>query len=73
MEGMSAEDIEVKLYTTTDEHKIHIVIHESENIQEDDAGLQCELKVKRIEANGNEFRVMYERRPRARPRRTPEL
>ena len=48
---MSAEDIEIKLHTTTDEQKIHIVIHESENIQEDDAGLQCEVKVKRIEAN----------------------
>ena len=70
----AADDIEIKLYTSTDEHKIHIVSRETRNIRrEDDAGLQCELKVKRIEANGNEVRVMYERKPRSRPRRTPEL
>ena len=49
MEGMSAaDDIEIKLYTSTDEHKIHIVSRETRNIRrEDDAGFTMRAEGKK--------------------------
>ena len=70
MEEMSADNIEIKLYTSTHEYAVHI--EKRSRLQEDNAGLQCDLMENvRRDNEANEVRVTYERRER--PRRTPEL
>ena len=70
MEEMSADNIEIKLYTSTHEYAVHI--EKRSRLQELNTGLQCELMVTvgRNEAS-HEVRVTFERKER--PRRTPEL
>ena len=67
---MSADNIEIKLYTSTHEYAVHI--EKRSRLQADNTGLQCELMVTvgRNEAS-HEVRVTFERKER--PRRTPEL
>ena len=70
MEEMSADDIEIKLYTSTHEYAVHI--EKRSRLQEDNTGLQCKLMVAvRRKNEANEVSVTYERKEK--PRRTPEL
>ena len=62
---MSADNIEIKLYTSTHVHEYAVHIEKRSRLQEDNTGLQCELMVTvgRNEAS-HEVRVTFERKER---------